>query len=37
VWVTDKVVGMRVSPGEQAEGLDLGEYNETGYELDASR
>jgi ammonium transporter, Amt family len=37
VWATDKVVGLRVSPGEQAEGLDLGEYSETGYELDASR
>jgi ammonium transporter, Amt family len=34
VWVTDKVVGLRVAPGEQAEGLDLGEYGETGYVLD---
>ena len=35
VWVTDKVAGLRVSPGEQAEGLDLGEHGEIGYELDA--
>jgi ammonium transporter, Amt family len=37
VRVTDKVVGLRVSPGEQAEGLDLGEHGEIAYELDASR
>jgi ammonium transporter, Amt family len=37
VWITDKAVGLRVSPGEQAEGLDLGEHGEIGYELDAPR
>ena len=37
LWATHKVVGLRVSPGEQAEGLDLGEHGEIGYELDASR
>lgn len=26
LWITHKVVGLRVGPGEQAEGLDLGEY-----------
>jgi ammonium transporter, Amt family len=37
LWVTEKVVGLRVAPTEQAEGLDLGELGETGYELDARR
>ena len=37
LWATHQVVGLRVSPGEQAEGLDLGEHSEIGYELDASR
>jgi len=37
LWVTHRVVGLRVSPGEQAEGLDLGEHGEIGYELDVSR
>jgi ammonium transporter, Amt family len=37
LWVTHKVVGLRVSPGEQAEGLDLGEHGEIGYELDVAR
>ena len=36
LWVTDKVVGLRVAPTEQAEGLDLGELGETGYELSGS-
>jgi Amt family ammonium transporter len=35
--VTHRVVGLRVGPGEQAEGLDLGEHGEIGYELDATR
>jgi hypothetical protein len=26
-------VGLRVSPGEEAEGLDLGEHGEVGYQL----
>jgi ammonium transporter, Amt family len=37
LWVTHRVVGLRVNAGEQAEGLDLGEHGEIGYELDASR
>jgi Amt family ammonium transporter len=30
----DKLVGLRVDPGEQALGLDLADYDETGYMLD---
>ena len=37
LWVTHRVVGLQVGPGEQAEGLDLGEHGEIGYELDVSR
>jgi Amt family ammonium transporter len=37
LWVTHKVVGLRVGPGEQAEGLDLGEYGEFGYHLDPTQ
>ncbi len=33
--VTDKTVGLRVSPNEQVIGLDLGEHGETGYLLPA--
>jgi Amt family ammonium transporter len=34
LWLVDKLVGLRVDPGEQAIGLDLAEYGETGYMLD---
>jgi hypothetical protein len=33
LWVTDHTVGLRVSPGEEADGLDLGEHGEVGYQL----
>jgi hypothetical protein len=33
LWVTDRTVGLRVSPGEEAGGLDLGEHGEVGYQL----
>src|ERR1035437_803296 len=32
LWATDHVVGLQVSPGEEAAGLDLSEHAETGYE-----
>jgi Amt family ammonium transporter len=31
LWITDKLVGLRVSPDVEAEGLDLGEHGESGY------
>ncbi len=31
LWVTHKIVGLRVSADEQVIGLDLGEHGETGY------
>ncbi len=34
LWLIDKLVGLRVDPDEQAVGLDLAEYGETGYMLD---
>jgi hypothetical protein len=34
--VTDKTVGLRVSPDEEATGLDLSEHGEVAYEWDAS-
>jgi ammonium transporter, Amt family len=33
LWVTDRTVGLRVSPGEEETGLDLGEHGEVGYQL----
>jgi ammonium transporter, Amt family len=36
LWVADRVVGRRVGPGEQAEGLDLGEHGEVGYDFVAA-
>jgi len=36
LWVTDRTVGLRVGPGEQAQGLDLGELGERGYSLSGS-
>jgi ammonium transporter, Amt family len=34
LFVVDKLIGLRVDADEQALGLDLGEYGETGYALD---
>ncbi len=36
LWATDHVVGLQVSPEEEAAGLDLGEHAETGYEWPAA-
>jgi Amt family ammonium transporter len=36
LWVTDKVVGLRVSPEDEAAGLDLSEHGEPAYELPAA-
>jgi ammonia channel protein AmtB len=32
LWVTDHTVGLRVSPGEEAGGLDLGQHGEVSYQ-----
>jgi hypothetical protein len=32
LWVTDKAVGLRVSPDEEAAGLDASEHAEVAYE-----
>jgi Amt family ammonium transporter len=32
LWVTDKTTGLRVSPEDEAAGLDLSEHNEVSYE-----
>jgi Amt family ammonium transporter len=34
LWLVDKLVGLRVDPGEQTIGLDVAEYGEMGYMLD---
>ena len=34
LWFTDRLVGLRVGPDEQRQGLDLGEHGEIGYQLD---
>jgi Amt family ammonium transporter len=34
LWLVDKLVGLRVDPGEQALGLDVADYGEMGYMLD---
>jgi Amt family ammonium transporter len=34
LWLVDKLVGLRVDPGEQVLGLDVAEYGEMGYMLD---
>jgi ammonium transporter, Amt family len=34
LWLVDGLVGLRVDPGEQVVGLDVGEYGEMGYTLD---
>jgi ammonium transporter, Amt family len=36
LWATDHVVGLQVSPEEEAAGLDLSEHAETGYEWPAA-
>jgi Amt family ammonium transporter len=36
LWATDHIVGLRVSPEEEAAGLDLSEHAETGYEWPAA-
>jgi Amt family ammonium transporter len=33
LWVVDRTVGLRVSPGEEEAGLDLSEHAEVGYRL----
>jgi Amt family ammonium transporter len=33
LWITHQAVGLKVNPGEQAAGLDLGEHGEVGYAL----
>jgi len=32
LWITDQAVGLRVTPEEEAAGLDIGEHGEVGYE-----
>jgi Amt family ammonium transporter len=34
IRVADKAVHLRVAPGEQAQGLDLGEHGEVAYDFD---
>jgi Amt family ammonium transporter len=34
LWFTDRLVGLRVGPDEQRQGLDLGEHGEIGYQLE---
>ena len=33
LWVTDRTVGLRVSPGDELGGLDLSEHGEVAYQL----
>jgi ammonium transporter, Amt family len=33
LWIIDHTVGLRVTPGEELEGLDLGEHDEIAYQL----
>jgi len=33
LFVVDKIVGLRVSPEEEAAGLDLSQHNEEGYDF----
>ena len=35
LWVTDRTVGLRVSPGDEEAGLDLSEHAEVAYRLAA--
>jgi ammonium transporter, Amt family len=32
LWVIDRTVGLRVSPGEEESGLDLSEHGEAAYQ-----
>jgi ammonium transporter, Amt family len=32
LWIVDHTVGLRVTPGEEQEGLDLSEYDEVAYQ-----
>jgi ammonium transporter, Amt family len=35
LFVVDKVIGLRVSPEQEAAGLDLSQHNEEGYDLNS--
>ena len=35
LFVVDKVIGLRVSPDQEAAGLDLSQHNEEGYDLNS--
>jgi ammonium transporter, Amt family len=35
LYIVDKLVGLRVSPEQEAEGLDLSQHNEEGYDLNS--
>jgi Amt family ammonium transporter len=35
LFVVDKFVGLRLSPEQEAEGLDLSQHNEEGYDLNS--
>jgi Amt family ammonium transporter len=35
LFVVDKVIGLRVTPEQEAEGLDLSQHNEEGYDLNS--
>jgi Amt family ammonium transporter len=35
LFVVDRVIGLRVSPEQEAEGLDLSQHGEEGYDLNS--
>ena len=35
LFAVDKIIGLRVSPEEEAAGLDLSQHNEEGYDLNS--
>jgi Amt family ammonium transporter len=35
LFLVDRVIGLRVSPEDEAEGLDLSQHNEEGYDLNS--
>jgi len=35
LFVVDKVIGLRVSPDQEAAGLDLSQHGEEGYDLNS--
>jgi Amt family ammonium transporter len=35
LFVVDKLVGLRLSPEQESEGLDLSQHNEEGYDLNS--